>query len=198
MHDNFASRERWGDKPIGYIKHSMGISPLYYLIALAIFLLLYKNWKKLSVSFLITYCFLIFATTVLARTSQDTVSYDLTPFRLFQIDERWTKYDLLLQIKANVLMFVPIGFLLMLAGKGLKGKLVRVLYTMASIIAGFSFSVLIEYMQYRLHRGLCEADDVIHNTFGTVIGVVLYWIISRILTELENRDILPQINNQKE
>lgn len=147
---------------------------------------------------LIAYCFLIFATTVLARTSQDIVSYDLTPFRLFQIDKWWTEQDLMLQIKANVLMFLPIGFLLMLVGKGLKGKLIRVLYTTVSIFAGSIFSVLIEYMQYRLHRGLCEVDDVIHNTFGTVIGVVLYWILSRLFTELENKDVLTRINNQKE
>ena len=184
------------DELIGYIKHSMGISPVYYLIAVAIFLLIYKTWKKISVSLLITYCFLIFATTVLARTTRENVSYNLTPFRLFQIDEWWAKHDLMLQIRANVLMFVPIGFLLMSAGKGIKGKFVRVLYIIVSIIAGVFFSVLIEYMQYRLHRGLCEADDVIHNTIGIAIGIVLYWIISRIYTELDNRDILPHRNNQ--
>lgn len=185
-------------KPIGYIKHSMGISPLYYLIAVAIFLLLVKTWKKVSVSLLVAYCFLIFVTTVLARTSQDNASYDLTPFRLFQIDEWWAKYDLMLQIKANVLMFVPVGFLLVMVGKGLKGKFVRALYTIMSIIAGSLFSALIEYMQYRLHRGLCEADDVIHNTIGTVIGIVLYWIISRIFTKFESRDVIPHMNKQEE
>ena len=171
------------DKLIGYIKHSMGISPIYYLIAVAIFLLIYKTWKKISVSLLITYCFLIFATTVLARTSRENVSYNLTPFRLFQTGEWWTKQDLMLQIKANVLMFVPIGFLFMLTGKGRKGWLEKALYTIVSIIVGIFFSVLIEYMQYKLKRGLCEADDVIHNTIGTVIGIVLYWAINCIFNE---------------
>lgn len=175
----------------------MGISPIYYLIALVLFLLLFKTWKKVSISLLITYCFLIFATTVLARTSQDNVSYNLTPFRLFEINEWWTNHDLMLQIKANILMFVPIGFLLMLAGRVFKGKLVRALFAIVSIIASFSFSVLIEYMQYRFHRGLCEADDVIHNTIGAVIGVLLYWSINRIFTELENRNVLSHINNQE-
>lgn len=176
----------------------MGISPLYYLTAVAIFLILNKTWKKVSVSLLISYCFLIFATTVLARTSRENVSYNLTPFRLFQNNEWWSKHDLMLQIKANVLMFVPIGFLLMLFGKELRVKLVRTLYIIAVIVTGFLFSALIEYMQYKLHRGLCEVDDVVHNTIGTLIGVVLYWIISRVFTELNNRDILPHINNQEE
>lgn len=176
----------------------MGISPVYYLIAVAIFLLIYKTWKKISVSLLITYCFLIFATTVLARTSRENVSYNLTPFRLFQIDEWRSKHELMLQIKANVLMFVPIGFLLMLIGIELKGKLVRTIYIIAVIVTGFLISALIEYMQYKLHRGLCEVDDVVHNTIGTVIGVVLYWTISRVFTELKNRDILPRNNNQEE
>ena len=185
------------DKLIGYIKNSMGISPIFYLIAVAIFLLIFKTWKKISVSLLITYCFLIFATTVLARTSQENVSYNLTPFRLFMIDKWWTEHDFVLQIKANVLMFVPIGFLLMLAGKETEGKLVRALYTIAVIITGFLFSALIEYMQYKLHRGFCEIDDVIHNTIGTIMGIVLCRGVNRIFTALKDRNILPLANNQE-
>lgn len=163
----------------------MGLSPIYYLIAAAIFLLLYRAYKKISICLLTTYCFLIFATTVLARTSQDAVSYDLTPFRLFRIEKWWLKHDLILQIQANIIMFVPIGFLLMEIGKRIKRKAVRALYVIMSILAGFLFSVLIEYMQYRLHRGLCEVDDVIHNTIGTAVGVVLYWLAGRIVTILK-------------
>lgn len=100
------------------------------------------------------------------------------------------KRDLILQIQANILMFVPIGFLLMEIGKRIKRKAVRVLYMIMSTLAGFLFSVLIEYMQYRLHRGLCEVDDVIHNTIGTIVGIVLYWLAGRIVTELKNRNLI--------
>lgn len=168
----------------------MELSPIYYLVAAVIFLLLYRAFRKMSICLLITYCFLIFATTVLARTSQDVTSYDLTPFRLFRIEKWWMKRDLILQIQANILMFVPIGFLLMEIGKRIKRKAVRVLYMIMSTLAGFLFSVLIEYMQYRLHRGLCEVDDVIHNTIGTIVGIVLYWLAGRIVTELKNRNLI--------
>lgn len=172
----------------------MGISLIYYLIAVAIFLLLYKTRKKISISLLITYCFLVFATTVLARTSQSTASYDLTPFKLLQTKEWWTKHDHMLQIKANILMFVPIGFLMIQAGFKIKGKITRVLFVILTVLTGFLFSVLIEYMQYKLHRGYCETDDVIHNTIGTVAGVVLYVIINRIVTELEERNVIHHTN----
>lgn len=165
----------------------MGISPVYYLIAVAIFLLLFKKWKKISASLLVTYCFLVFATTVLARTNQDKSSYDLTPFRLLRIDKWWTQRDFMLQIMANVLMFVPIGYLTMLAGNGIEKKYVKVFYSIGTIVAGFLFSVFIEYMQYSLHRGLCEVDDVIHNTVGAVIGSVLCLVVSHVVTNLKEK-----------
>ena len=35
---------------------------------------------------------------------------------------------------------------------------------------GFIFSSVIELSQLALKRGLCEFDDVFHNTLGCVIG----------------------------
>ena len=99
------------------------------------------------------------------------------------------KQDLMLQIKANILMFVPIGFLIMQAGYEIKRKWIRILYVLLTILTGFLFSILIEYMQYRLHRGYCEADDVIHNTIGTVLGIAFYRIKSLIVDELKKRNI---------
>ena len=167
----------------------MRISPFYYLIAAAVLIFLIKTIKRVSVSLLITYCFLVIATTVLSRSSQNTATINLTPFRLFQVGEWWMKQDLMLQIKANILMFVPIGFLIMQAGYEIKRKWIRILYVLLTILTGFLFSILIEYMQYRLHRGYCEADDVIHNTIGTVLGIAFYRIKSLIVDELKKRNI---------
>ena len=44
---------------------------------------------------------------------------------------------------------------------------------------GFVFSSVIELSQLVLKRGLCEFDDVFHNTLGCVIGygvgVMMLW-----------------------
>ena len=38
-------------------------------------------------------------------------------------------------------------------------------------------SGLIEVVQLILHRGLFEFDDIVHNTFGTVIGIGVFIFI---------------------
>ena len=42
------------------------------------------------------------------------------------------------------------------------------------------FSGTIEIMQYITGRGLTEVDDVITNTIGAAVGVVIYKIISTV------------------
>ena len=61
----------------------------------------------------------------------------------------------LMEVLLNVALFVPIGFLL--GGIMPKGFL-NVLLT------GFLLSILIELLQLASGRGLCETNDVIHNT----------------------------------
>ena len=45
------------------------------------------------------------------------------------------------------------------------------------ICVGALFSVCIELTQYLTGRGLCEVDDVFHNTLGTAVG---YWLYTQI------------------
>ena len=66
-------------------------------------------------------------------------------------------------------MFIPIGVLTGLIWKW-KGLLVAV---------GLSF--VIEILQLITCRGLCEFDDVIHNTLGAIIGVGLVMLIRHLL-----------------
>ena len=66
-----------------------------------------------------------------------------------------------MEILLNIALFVPIGFLL--GGMMPKGFL-KVLLT------GFLLSSLIELFQLASGRGLCETNDVIHNTVGCIMG----------------------------
>ena len=65
----------------------------------------------------------------------------------------------------NVAVFIPIGFLASIIFNGLKWWMI--------VLIGTVLSIMIELMQYFLSRGFCETDDVIHNTLGCLIGVVL-------------------------
>ena len=62
----------------------------------------------------------------------------------------------------NVVLFVPVGFLL---GCGFPGMSWRRVLCVAVVL-----SVGIEVLQLLLRRGLCETDDVLHNVVGAVMG----------------------------
>lgn len=71
-------------------------------------------------------------------------------------------------IVGNILLFVPLGVILM--------HVVRKKHRIAWCVGlCFFLSVLIEALQYVTGTGLCELDDVMHNTFGGGIGVLLIW-----------------------
>ncbi len=67
----------------------------------------------------------------------------------------------------NFCMFIPFGFWLPLGIKGLR-RFWRV------YLAGFGFSLLIECGQLFLRRGIFEADDIMGNTVGAMIGYGLF------------------------
>ena len=72
------------------------------------------------------------------------------------------------EVRANILLFIPIGFLLPLVVKKMP------------LLWGIGFSLLIEIIQFITRRGTCETDDVISNTIGLLIGyaivTTLRWI----------------------
>ena len=68
-------------------------------------------------------------------------------------------------IVLNILLFIPLGFLL-----GVKGW--------KAILFGFLLSAFIECAQYLFLLGYCEADDVLNNTIGTVVGIGVWKMLS--------------------
>lgn len=66
----------------------------------------------------------------------------------------------------NIVMFVPLGFLVPLIWKRM-GKASYI------ILTGFAFSLLIETSQLLSYRGT-DVDDLILNTLGAAVGFLLY------------------------
>ncbi|HKO54551.1 MAG TPA: VanZ family protein [Thermoanaerobaculia bacterium] len=84
---------------------------------------------------------------------------------------------------ANVLLFVPWGFLMFIS-----------LYTeprptvqtyVLTILLGFSLTVAIEGWQYFLPSRVADVNDVIWNTAGTVAGAILGHMRLRVRFEFE-------------
>ena len=128
--------------------------------------------RKASVYMFIGYVGLVLCTTIIFRTGSDEMKYVLCPFKSYI-----GLYDkMLAQNILNVVLFMPIGFL---AGAALKKK-----HILNALIIGVGLSLFIEVIQLISKRGICNIDDVIHNTLGCAIGfagfVLCYKIVKRI------------------
>ena len=126
--------------------------------------------QRISLSLLIPYTFMIIVATIILRTPSEEPSVVLTPFVSFK--EALTNDFWDFEIKANILMFIPFGFLLSMVINRLNG---------IPILVGFLFSVTIEVVQYFTHRGVCETDDLITNCMGILVGFIIFLPVKLIL-----------------
>ena len=86
-------------------------------------------------------------------------------------------------IVANVLLFVPWGFLMFIALYTMNRPTVQT-YVL-TILLGFTFTASIEAWQYFLPSRVADVNDVIWNTLGTVLGAVLGHLRLRVRFEFE-------------
>ena len=127
-----------------------------------------KGWKLSSCLLAIEYIVLIYCATVIYRAYSETVGHDFSPFWSYRaIDDE--RNDLLAENIMNVVAFVPVGLLLSCVSSRLKWWMV--------LLIGFGLALSIESLQFVLKRGFSEVDDVFHNTFGCVIGVMIVTIL---------------------
>lgn len=114
-----------------------------------------------------SYFLFIVIFTVFLRPTAETYRFNLTPFWSYELllagrkGYRWA-------VIFNVALFYPLGFLLSYA---LGKERVK-----TALLFGFACSVSIELLQLILKKGLCETDDVIHNTLGFTLGLVSFRI----------------------
>lgn len=147
---------------VGSIRFCAEISPWYYAAAVLLGLAVGLWKRRWTYGLLAGYVFFIFSLAVLARSETPEAEYMLRPFWSYL---EWEEQGL--QILANVLIFVPLGYLLAL------------LVGWRAVPAGAGFSVLIELLQLLTHRGMFEFDDMIHNSLGTFLGAALAVLILR-------------------
>ena len=78
----------------------------------------------------------------------------------------YPKYELFLENILNVIMLLPLGiFLPLVYGKKIDWKV--------GLLIGFCISFSIELMQLILCRGMFDVDDIIHNSLGFLMGILI-------------------------
>jgi glycopeptide antibiotics resistance protein len=128
---------------------------------MAVKIVRYWVWMILAV-FIV---FILFE-TIIGRPVTEEYKYNLLPFWSYLALTRGEGVNIWRCIYLNVLLFMPLGALLWFALKDRRWLKV--------LIFSFALSMSIEIMQLVLRRGLCEFDDVFHNTLGCLLG---YWAV---------------------
>lgn len=125
--------------------------------------------------------FFIYILTVLWYTVfKRNIAIHNAQFELFWSYKKWFAGDTDLgqEIIANIVMFLPFGFLLsavLPTTPSFKGGKKAAVVISAAII----FSLIIETLQLFLMRGLFEWDDVFSNAVGAALGFLLYSLLNR-------------------
>lgn len=88
----------------------------------------------------------------------------------------------------NIIFFMPFGFLL----PTLWNKFRKFIPT---VFAGFIFSLIIEVGQLFTIRAT-DVDDLIMNTLGTILGFILFKILSIIFKKLSNKTMFEEYNKK--
>ncbi len=82
------------------------------------------------------------------------------------------KFDYLENILGNILMFIPMVFVLFLhLGKELRSWIILPLILL--------FSTIIEISQYELNRGVFDVDDIFLNFLGGLLGLFLFNLLKK-------------------
>ena len=146
--------------PVEYVLSSF----LVLSVAIVVGMLVMKGSRAkrfVFESLLVEYYFLVLCSTVICRASSGERHIEIMPF--WNYSNIWNRVDYpadLIEVLLNVALFVPIG--LLLGGIGFKIRKI--------ILSGIFLSGIIEVSQFAFCKGLCETDDVMHNTLGCVIG----------------------------
>ena len=117
------------------------------------------------------YYFLVLCSTVVCRASVMERHVELMPF--WNYSDIWNMVDYpadLIEVLLNIALFVPIG--LLLGGLGFRTKKI--------LLSGICLSGIIEVSQFVFCKGLCETDDVMHNTFGCAIGYFGFLVLLKV------------------
>lgn len=157
--------------PIEYIIGSFIVLCLVILLGT----LFFKGRRAKSfvlISLSCYYYFLVICSTVISRPVKGTHLTKFMPFWNYM--DIWNKKDYpndLIEVILNIVMFVPIGLLPSCGIRKMKWWHIA--------IVGCCLSIIIEGLQLINSRGLCETDDVIHNTLGAMIGYALFVLLRK-------------------
>lgn len=140
-----------------------------------------KN-KNIAVADIIpVYCFIIYVNVILqltfmGRTDGSRIGIELTPFIYLKSGGvSYSKSLAIVYSVLNVLLFVPYGFIV--AWMPFLRKRKHRISICITLLISLATSLIIELLQLSAGRGYYEAEDLICNTFGGLVGATFFCIV---------------------
>ena len=87
------------------------------------------------------------------------------------------------EVIANIIIFIPLGIYLKMLNINNKN----------TILYGFIFSILLEISQFVFRLGASDITDIITNTTGVILGVLVYILLEKIIKNKEKSDNILKI-----
>lgn len=129
-------------------------------------------YKVIFVVYIALLVYFLFFAELLGRTTvTEDFRYNLEPFKEIGRFIRYAKQlgftAVFLNLAGNVLIFIPFGYFTGLFQRG------RVLI-FHGILWSFNLTLAVELLQLVARVGCFDVDDLILNTLGGAIGIILY------------------------
>ena len=155
----------------GFVEFAMGI------VLVMCFILWFCKKQQYIGRTLLAFCIVVLLNlTVFSRPSDNSAHINLIPFWSYSVGGMQANKNILAEVLLNIVLFIPYGIV---AGAVFARK------WYVPMIFGMILSFMIELLQFILRKGLCETDDVIHNTFGCLIGVGIVKIVIKCWKEVK-------------
>jgi glycopeptide antibiotics resistance protein len=179
---------------MSYILSVLPVIPIAALIAAAIYAGIYNLLKKkrekpdkktMFAEFVLVgwVVMFVYVTQIMSFGNGMGDRMNIVPLRQFVTAFRYGSNNAggIEQFLLNIIMFVPLGFLLPVVFKKLRSW-------HAVLIVSLSFTVATELLQLISYRGT-DIDDVIANTTGGLLGFALYLIVVGLIHIIRRIDI---------
>lgn len=145
----------------------------------------FSKRKLLLYGVSICYMAIVFGAVFLSRGGMYGVA-NLHLFSSYKEGYHEMDMSLLRNNALNIMLFIPLGFLLPIYSDKFKK-----VYTAVPI--GFLVTLAIEVIQYITKMGIFEVDDIFNNTFGTLIGYCIFMIFYNLIKKKNRKYIVGYI-----
>ena len=144
--------------------------PSLAVACIALVFVLWRNkkneiYRSICWILLAEYIFVVICSTIVCRVQLSTPKIQMLPFWTYRAVINHTLGVSVWDIILNTFLFVPLGLFVSLLNQKMPIRTIALI--------GLLLSISIETSQYIWMKGICQFDDLMHNTIGCVLGCFL-------------------------